>query len=88
MIYNTWIDIAIVNGMVKESLQKSQSQKQMGYKIVTLQNTSGYDSQKPTIKITDQDEDWTIAYKNWIENKPPTDDPRWEMGIFALTEKI
>ena len=58
-----------------------------GFKVVRLQNYSGWGKEKPTIKITVNDPEWETAYQNWISGKNPTDSPEWKR-VWALTEEI
>lgn len=55
----------------------------MPYKISTLQNTSSFSDEKPTIVIQKHTPEWDNAYQNWIIGKNPTDSPEWKKGVFA-----
>ncbi len=53
----------------------------------SLQNSSDWDEQKPTIKIANSDPQWTDAYNNWKNGKNPTDSKEWKKGIFLTFTK-
>lgn len=52
--------------------------------INTIQNVSNWGADKPTIKITCIDDNWEVAYKNWIDGKNPTDSPLWKKAVIAF----
>lgn len=58
----------------------------MGYTPKTLQNTSGFDDQEPTISISVSDAEWDEAFSKWKAGKNPTDSKEWKQGVFLLTE--
>lgn len=58
------------------------------YKIVKLQNQSGYfGNSPPTIVIHENDDGWNEAFENWKTGKNPTNSTEWKKGVFALTKQ-
>ena len=60
----------------------------MGYKVVTLQNKSEWDIEKPTICIHQGDPEWEEAIAAWRMGKPPTTSKDWKKGVFAITKEV
>jgi hypothetical protein len=59
----------------------------LGYKITGLQNTSPYHGNpSPTIIISEGEEGWEEAYKNWLSGKSPTNSKEWKKGVVATTK--
>jgi hypothetical protein len=43
--------------------------------------------QNPTITIKEGESGWAEAYLNWLNGKPPTDNPEWKKGCFLIFDE-
>ena len=55
-----------------------------------LQNASyaGCHVGNPSIKIEEGEPSWQEAYTNWLNGKPPTNSPDWQLGVHLHFEPI
>lgn len=56
------------------------------YRRVLSNASKLYGGNKPTIQIVEGTPEWDQAYKNWLQNKTPTDSPEWKLGVFLSFE--
>ena len=54
----------------------------------TLQNTSDWEQDKPTIVIEKDSPEWEESYKNWLQGKNPTISKEWEKGVIMTFQKV
>lgn len=60
----------------------------MSYILCTLQNTSNFSEETPTIIITTNHPNWKEIVRNWKQGIYPTNDSKWAKGIFAIYQKV
>jgi hypothetical protein len=58
----------------------------MGYTICKIQNN--YKDEDVTISISETDEGWEEALKNWKKGKPPTKSKEWKNGTIVAKTKL
>jgi hypothetical protein len=54
----------------------------MGWYPCVLKNFPNDDVCNDPIVIKKGDPLWEEAYKNWLDQKNPTSDPKWKLGVY------
>jgi hypothetical protein len=77
--------LAEIIGETAEGYRSESSEVKPRMKTV-IKNAS-FNSEH-TIRITEEDPEWTQAYTNWKAGKNPTDSKEWKKGIFLSYENL